>query len=521
MTEQDRTYQSRSRNSSCLNQIALTSGGFIAGAAAVLGLQAGVNYVNSNNAKIDNLTNQLDDLNKRNTLAAIPTITPTITLTPSPSETLVPATIIPEPTPSLTPSPSITPSVEPATIAPTPSLIPSKEPATAVPTENNTFFNTQSYPGEFSFNNLLDTTEDNDQLMNKVKDHLKANFGATDRSNSTTTSLFNSFDKPFNPDPLKEGGLGQTTNDINRYRNVLDVFNSYIAIDAIAHTNDNGLITVGVYGNANDRDAMAAYLATALAYNKNPRNFNGVNTAGFAMEESRTARVIAPWQTKILGKIQKQFIPGLSQEETDRRNPQNTIDFDGSAQLNPSLQKPDQWISCDVYRVMDEAEKQTRENQMQNKRLVTHKAEDIYRFYEGNSEAEMVLMVLSIKQTGEWKVGAFTFRGYDGYKNNTKPVVEGQINSAVGEQMLPCGVSQPAVATPFRAAAEGTPEATVVVTPTRPAPTTTYSPGQTRVPTATGVGPTPNAPTPPNTPSQNIAPTYTPLAQSTSTPFGN
>lgn len=103
------------------------------------------------------------------------------------------------------------------------------------------------------------------------------------------------------------------------------------------------------------------------------------------------------------------------------------------------------------------------------------------------------------------------------------PLVDSQAGetSSDGDRWIPCGPSVVATTiAPVKPAAVNTP--TADETPIRtPEATVTYSPGQTPVATATGVGFTPNAPTPPNTPSQNIAPTYTPLAQATSTPFGN
>lgn len=505
--------------------------GGVVGAAALVGA---LNLSQDNAANIAAVQRQIADL--RTTATATPSLTPSTTATVDSWKTAQ-ANVAND----IALDKTLTKIAEAPTATPTQPTANTEVPATAVPEEPKNMFMDGNivYPGEFLFNNLRAHYE-GDDLMNVIKttfmDTLAYSTNNPDYTldeaklaDSTLSSLVNPLGKPWNTNPLKEGGLSQTHSDIRAYRNILDIMNSPVAVDAIAHINENGVITAGVYGPANDTDVMVAYLATAHAYVKKPKAFKDVVTARGALSNRQTANVIAPYQNQMFGKIQKQFF-GLSKEEGNRRN--NNDKNDMSNELNPSLKKPDQWLSCDVYRVMTDAEKQTRDEQMQKLRLVTHKSQDLYTFTKANSEAETVLLVWAYDTTtNQWDIKRFTFRGYNGYIGTNDPVVPGQIDSAVGEQTLPCGVGAPAVPTPGQAGPqvhEGTPHETPVVTPgdtpevTRTVPATvTLSPGQTPVATATGIGPTPIAPTPVPTakPTEQVPPTVPPAAPSSTPSF--
>ena len=69
--------------------------------------------------------------------------------------------------------------------------------------------------------------------------------------------------------------MGQTREDIEEYDNALYLITNSetIEVDTLAHMNENGLYTMGVFGAAHDRDASTAILAVAFLYHQNPSDF--------------------------------------------------------------------------------------------------------------------------------------------------------------------------------------------------------------------------------------------------------
>ena len=140
----------------------------------------------------------------------------------------------------------------------------------------------------------------------------------------------------------------------------------------------------------------------------------------------------------MLKKIQEKSLATSNGELTDRSADGGKGNVDASAGIPPELRLSDQYYSCDVFRTPDD----DRTLQLQSIRAVIHKVNLENTFSNADSSKESHLWVFTYDpKDGHSGVGAFTDRSYDGSTDY-------QINSASGEQMLPCGPAVEVIFTP-------------------------------------------------------------------------
>ncbi|HWA51553.1 MAG TPA: hypothetical protein VG895_00665 [Patescibacteria group bacterium] len=364
---------------------------------------------------------------------------------------------------------------------------------TASDTENPTTNPQQVYSGEFVYNNFDKVYGQTDPLMDAVVGELNmeyTNFQAmTDdqkkdalRTNSTFSSLVNKFAKGTSNDPITEPGLGQTEDDFKAYKPVSEIISQKdtLQVGSIFHLNTNGLMTGGVWADANDRDAAAAIIATGLAATYG--NINPAETITEAWSNPKDVAVIRSFETQIFNQIQNQeYTTSISEQKRRKDNDKN----DQSVQLPSVLRESDDWESCDVYRPTAN----TRVDQLQSLRPVEHINQDmttakVENFGVANSANEKDLIVGVVEQSTKiWDADAFTFRSYN---NN----VDGEIQSTVGEEMEPCGQSAP-VEKPTTQPTQNHPETPIPGNTPEHQPTPTQQINTPKPPTPTQVWPTP------------------------------
>ncbi len=360
------------------------------------------------------------------------------------------------------------------------------------------------YTGEFVYNNFVKIEGETIALVNVVKQTLIQEINAIDvdapkdkilRQNSTLSSLINPMGSGISADPLTEPGLSQTASDIDSGEmiNTLMAGKDTTLASEILHLNTNGVLTMEIYANANDRDAALAWLATGLALQKVNIQDGKISDVWNNPSYQQT---ILWWRNQMLSQIQKTDL-GVPEAEAERRANPDANANDMSVRLPVPLQGSVSWISCDRYRTPAEL----RIDQMQSSRDVLHDEQLVEDFTRANSENEIDLYVLAINpQTGFWDLDAFTLRSYSG-------TLVDQKESTAGEEMINCtphqrGTLVPATITPvnFSVAIPGQ--------PTQPGNT----PGNEMTPT-------PNFPT--STPEFTVTQAQTQPAQPTRTPGGD
>lgn len=239
----------------------------------------------------------------------------------------------------------------------------------------------------------------------------------------------------FGKYPENEPGLWQSPDDMEAYKHISDVFNKRQRFKDILSFNKHGLISLGVYGNADDRDASAAAMAAFLvARKKYPVNFMDYIVVDF-INDPANVQAINNEMSVLFGQIQEEFLV-VTEGELERRREQNQTD--ASSNLPETLQRSDQFRSCDVYM----------ENGAQFVRGVTHiETEKITGFFnESNVEREGTLLVFTLDPNTEAKgIRSITFRSYTDEVSGYVRDVE--LDSASGEQELPCGSGKPVVPT--------------------------------------------------------------------------
>ncbi len=423
----------------------------------------------------------------------------------APTVTLVPPSETPTLEPTLIPTPSEAPTV--VVQVPTPTMPPTETP-TSVPTETatptkNPVDNGEPWTGELPYNQFRANGQNGEQLFETEKQLLVNEFGyktQLGRVDSALTSITNPFSlRGSITDPLNEAGLGHTDSSIKGYEYLTpDDFDKKIndLLTDVANNHGQHLTTFGIVAPSHDRDAsvtMAAILKIA-SQNRAYRNA----TPRTMMNDPYTKRLIEAEKNKIYSGIQKEFT-GTSEEEADRRSNSNSGDM--SAKLPKDLQDPNGYVSCDVYR--PEAIAIGRNDQMQSLRQVNHWEDNLNTFQTSDHADNVWILGSWSNDTNQSAVRAFTDRGYidpEGQDGNYN-------NSAALEQELPCGVGKAVNSTPTPVLNQP------VITPDQPGKTpestVTYSPGQTPVATATGIGGTPIVETPVNTPkpTEQVAPT--------------
>ncbi|OGM05550.1 hypothetical protein A2125_02705 [Candidatus Woesebacteria bacterium GWB1_43_5] len=455
----------------------------------------------------------------------------------APTET---ATHAPSATETIPPLPTMTSSATRTETATSVSSATETTPPT--PTMTSTVvYDLGSWEGEFTDNNMLENL-DGPGVLTEVKrilvEELREYKQHPNRGNSTLTSLVNRLARGVSADPLEEPGLGQIEEDIEGIDFAGDIFadEGEIDVDGLAHTNEEGVYTMAIFGPAHERDYMLAVLAVANHYYLNPEDYvvtNGdgstrVLTLAEVFDDPGFWGQIAANQDGFLAEIQEQSL-GVSEVEQERRRTSTPDDI--SASLPEALQIPDQYVSCDVFRPNDES--LSRNQQLQSTRRVVHTAVGGMTFGDADSETENLLYVLAIGEEVQ-DMDAFTFRSYE----DPDSLDSNQIKAVVGEEERPCGEGQKTLPTPTLPAggaaageagtqqpvpgASRTPitEETPVTRATPGASATAQNPEAT--PTAGGIhGGTPTQPaTVTNTPAQNPASTFTPLPGASSTPFG-
>jgi hypothetical protein len=355
------------------------------------------------------------------TLAATPTPISSSTATleiPTVSST----SFIPRPTGPASPTFVLKPTQLPIPITATPTSTPEADLESGV------------YPGEFTKNDIRGGYYDDwswREMIARLLEEYGEFQGNPNRINSTLTSLFNPFGRGVHSDPLLEPGLGQTQIDIDRYGFINSLYDSAerIRVDELAHMNENGLWTIGIYGAAHERDAMLAVLAIAMNHWQDPNSLRNADGSFMTLAQALNNPDLRPtlryWQDLFVAEIQERSLP-VSNDETERRQNSSLVDLSGC--LHPDLRESDQWVSCDVFR----PNAQSRGVQLQSTRGVSHLSGGEEIFAQSDTEQESLLLILAIdRATGVWDVDGFTDRAYSPYGD-----------SASGEELRPCGQTQ-------------------------------------------------------------------------------
>lgn len=343
--------------------------------------------------------------------------------------------------------------------------------------------------GEFSLNEFRSTYSGSNVFIamnSRSASGLQDYKNYPTRQNSYLSSLVNPFStKDFGVDPLTEPGLGQTYDDILTYRNISD-FSTGLGLAAVrdlAHLNNNGLRTMGIFGPANDKDAMAAILAVAHLYDAdNNPGIEGDMTLDQVFNDPKLEPEVRKQQQEFLNKIREKDL-GPSKIEEQRIVNQDPNDV--SHLLPKDLRDGDQFSTCEVDRPL--ADSGLRQDQLQNLHEVPHIDNGSDSFVEADLNNESLLMAWAMDQDGRWGFRAFTDREFKDFNPG----------SASGDQLLNCGVEVPVEV-----------------------PTPTVTPTQTVYPTPTGAVitfPTPTKPffTVTPAPTQPIQPTVDQPGQST------
>ena len=301
------------------------------------------------------------------------------------------------------------------------------------------------------------------------------------RDDSAITALMNVFKGPeFDAvaDPKDETGMQMTGALIQWVKdrgNVADILNGGTMImDLSLPVPGTDLRVMGVWGPANDRDAITAVLSSGLHYlwSSNFRSDLAQpdgTLVSVNVQDPAWVETLGQWQSLIDARTLDHTLQ-TSEAEEDRRNSDAN---DASDRIHPALQGSDQIVVCEEIRAA--SQDGNRESQPQTLISVTHIAGGEGSLTKANSEAEYFIdFVIFNTKTGKWDVVSLT----------TRRIVGEVDNSVTGNELEPCGVPfTPATQTPKAAPTGTNPPADNTSRPpdepTRVPPT----PGPTVVPT--------------------------------------
>src|SRR5260221_1767071 len=178
----------------------------------------------------------------------------------------------------------------------------------------------QVYPGEFIFNNLEGTDGSSIRAVLDLEFQKDDNPDAKD---SFSTSLRNNFGS-FSKDPLKEGGLKQTSEDIGMYKDndaysILQKRDIYLVDQLVFKNSRTGITSFGFYDYSDARDAIAWLTATASLRAQNPSFASGL-TLQEVMDDPSLESEVEARQNSIFSQIQKGF---LNMSETKKKKLQS------------------------------------------------------------------------------------------------------------------------------------------------------------------------------------------------------
>src|SRR5581483_10039437 len=117
------------------------------------------------------------------------------------------------------------------------------------------------------------------------------------------------FSVTFGSKPQTEPGLWQTPDDWDNFRDIYGLTRETPVL-SLLRTNDNGLLTAGITGTADDRDAIAYYLSAAITFNKHKDDSSDLanvtiadlNSANYPQKYDQE---ISDTEDAIFGQIQK------------------------------------------------------------------------------------------------------------------------------------------------------------------------------------------------------------------------
>src|SRR5258708_3549484 len=231
-------------------------------------------------------------------------------------------------------------------------------------------------PQELNLNNFRKDATTESQVWLKILDQTKNDYAKKDLlkgSNSMLTTLSNlpatnanssiNFRKDFGVNPKTEPGLWQTPGDWDNFRDLYQL-DSNTTLLSMIRINENKLMTAGIYGRTDDKDAVTYYMAGLIVASKHETVFTNT-TIG----DLRTGKYPAQFdaelvqtQNQIYAQIQRNFLQTSAEENTRRAN-----GSDGSSQIPDKFRKPDQDQVCEVGM----ASSKIRDGQQQFIHLVT------------------------------------------------------------------------------------------------------------------------------------------------------
>lgn len=257
-------------------------------------------------------------------------------------------------------------------------------------------------------------------------------------------------DDTVNPDHTKEYGLGQSIQDLRKYRNILEVLTQNPKVMDLYWKNSNGTLdSMGFYGLMNDRDAMLAVAAAVELFVSNPEIPGDITINDLLSKYSPQIQTL---EREMLGRTQKRSL-GTSSEETARQNDPKKPD--ASKHLPPELKIPDQNEACVVVREDDN----TRNNQLNSTPSAINQPQvlRVEQFTENGTELGQVhgttndMYILGATFDGldssDIEVKAFTGRSsiplYKPHnETNGEPTMEATLlpyeNSALNDQLISC-----------------------------------------------------------------------------------
>src|SRR5258708_2346612 len=441
------------------NRNRIVTGGLLGGAAVIAG--GAVVFGLSKNNEV-NIAQATSNFLKSRTLQVINVNVP-VTLTPDLKQTNdYLSNLLLSATPKKDVAQVSTLTIVPPTIMPTTTLI-------QAGIVNTTEDLSAILPQELPLNTYRLNTMSQSEVWVNIVNGLIADYpkkGEMKGANSLLTTLANLPTKTnysiafqdFGPYPVSEPGLGHNQDDFKNYKDVYELV-KHQEIKLSSLTRDNGdFYTSGIYGRADDRDAIAWFEAWTVLYWQNQERLKDTTIADIFNNDSYSdLRVqLVSLQNQTLARIQKRFL-NLTQDEIQRRANKNGVD--ASAYLSPEYQKSNQYESCDVYEM--NANKRT--DQRQNIRLVTHMkgAKEVFRSADVDKEGILITISIDKKNVKNWGVRGITDRWYFDSNIYGKIPQENALQNAAGEQELPCGESVPVkltvTAVPVRPQAQSQP----------------------------------------------------------------
>lgn len=370
---------------------------------------------------------------------------------------------------------------------------------TSTPTQTEVPLGFAVIPQELNMNTYRENAQTESHVWKKVIDGLKKDYQDKDKlkaSNSLLTTLANPplSQNPivfgvYKSDPKTEPGLWQTPEDWDNFKDLYGLTPDTKVL-SLFRTNQNAVDTAGIFGRADDRDAIAYYVASLIVAHKHPKEFENttIDDLNKGNLPPQFKGEILDTEDSIFVRIQLGFLKN-SDEETQRR----AKNSDASSKIPKDAQRPDQYKSCDVFR----PKRGKREDQQQSVRVVTHTDGGNNTFEGSNVGAEGSLITISIDpKTGNWGVRSITNRNYPTNLYDKNAVSS---SDAAGEQEINCGTGKPpATAIPQgEGPSQGQPEKPQPTQPGKitevPAPTNS---DVLRTPTQAPSFPTPSRTTP-------------------------